>query len=58
MALKPQSTPEVDAIILYSAVVAHMLHPATAKTFQGYADFVFGPYISSQIHKTSCVDVV
>ena len=57
-ASKPQSTPEVDAIILDGAVVVHMLHPATAKTFQEYADFVFGPYISSQIDKTSHVDVV
>ena len=58
MASKPQSTPEVDAIILDGAVVVHMLHPGTAKTFQEYADFVFGPYISSQIDKTSRVDVV
>ena len=58
VASKPQSTPEVDAIILDGAVVVHMLHPGTAKTFQEYADFVFGPYISSQIDKTSRVDVV
>ena len=35
-----------------------MLHPGTAKTFQEYADFVFGPYISSQIDKTSRADMV
>ena len=35
-----------------------MLHPGTAKTFQEYADFVFKPYISSQIDKTCRVDVV
>ena len=58
VASKPQSTPEVDAIILDGAVVVHMLHPGTAKTFQEYADFVFGPYTSSQIDKTSRVDVV
>ena len=58
VASKPQSTPEVDAIILDGAVVIYTLHPGTAKTFQEYADFVFGPYISSQIDKTSCVDVV
>ena len=58
MASKLQSAPEVDAIILDGAVVVHMLHPGTAKTFQEYADFVFGPCISSQIDKTSCVDVV
>ena len=58
VASKPQSTPEVDAIILDGAVVVHMLHPGTAKTFQEYADFVFGPYSSSQTDKTSRVDVV
>ena len=58
MVSKPQSTPEVDAIILDGAVVVHMLHPNTAKTFQEYADFVFGPYISTQIDKTSVVNVV
>ena len=58
VASKRQSTPEVDAIILDGAVVVHMLHPGTAKTFQEYADFVFGSYITSQIDKTSRVDVV
>ena len=58
VASKPQSTPEVDAIILDGVVVVHMLHPGTAKTFQEYADFVFGPYTSSQIDKTSRVDMV
>ena len=58
MASKPQCTPEVDAIILDGAVVVRMLHPGTAKTFQEYADFVFGPYIFSHIDKTSHVDVV
>ena len=58
MVSKLQSTPEVDAIILDGALVVHMLHPGTAKTFQEYADFVFGPYISSQIDKTSRVNVV
>ena len=58
VASKPQSTPEVNAIILDGADVVHMLHPGTAKTFQENADFVFGPYISSQIDKTSRVDVV
>ena len=48
----------MEAIILDGAVVVHMLYPGTAKTFQEYADFVFGPYISSQIDKTSRVDVV
>ena len=57
VASKPLSTPEVDAIILDDAVVVHMLHPGTAKTFQEYADFVFEPYLSSQIDKTSRVDV-
>ena len=47
MASKEQSTPEVDAIILDGAVVVHMLHPGTVKTFQEYVDFVFGLYISS-----------
>ena len=51
-------TPTVDAIILDGAVAVHMLHPGTAKIFQEYADFVFGPYIFSQIDKTSRVDVV
>ena len=60
MVSKPQSTPEVDAIILDGAVVVHMLHPGrpTAKTFQEYADVVFGPYISTQMDKTSRVNVV
>ena len=48
----------MDAIILDGAVVVHMLHLGTAKTFQEYADFVFVPNISSQINKTSRVDVV
>ena len=34
VASKPQSTPEVDAIILDGVVVVHMLHRGTAKTFQ------------------------
>ena len=48
----------MDAIILDGAAVVHMLHPGTAKTFQEYADFMFGTYISPQIDKTSRVDVV
>ena len=58
VASKLLSTPEVDAIILDGAVVVDMLHPGTAKTFQEYADFAFGSYISFQIDKTSRVDVV
>ena len=58
VASKSLSTPTVDAIILDGAVAVHMLHPGTAKIFQEYADFVFGPYIFSQIDKTSRVDVV
>ena len=34
VASKPQSTPEVDAIILDSAVAVHMLHHATANHFK------------------------
>ena len=48
----------MSAIILDGAVVVRMIHPGTAKTFQEYVDFVFGPYIFSQIDKTSRVDVV
>ena len=58
MASKPQSIPKVDVIILDGAVVVHMLHPGTAKPFQEYAHFVFGPYIFSQIDKTCPVIVI
>ena len=36
--------PNVDAIFLDGAAVVHMLHPGTARTFQGYADMVFSSY--------------
>ena len=35
-----------------------MLNRGTAAMFQDYADSVFGRYVSSQIAKASCVDVV
>ena len=50
--------PNVDAIILDGAAVVHMLHPGTARTFQDYADTVFGSYILSQLQNTNRVDTV
>ena len=50
-------TPEVDAILLDGAAVVQMLNPGTATTFQDYTDSVFGRFVSSQIAKTSRVDM-
>ena len=50
--------PKVDAIILDGAAVVHMLHPGTARTFQDYADTVFGSYILSQLQSANRVDIV
>ena len=50
--------PNVDAIILDGATVVHMLHPGMARTFQDYADTVFGSYILSQLQNANRVDIV
>ena len=49
--------PNVDAIILDGAAAVHMLHPGTARTFQDYADTVFGSYILSQLQNANRVDI-
>ena len=50
-------TSNVDAITLDGAVV-HMLHTGTSRTFQYYADTVFGSYILSQLQNANRVDIV
>jgi len=47
--------PNVDAIILDGAAI---VHPGIVRTFQDYADTVFGSYILSQLQNAKRVDIV
>ena len=47
-----------DCIILDGAAIVHSLPTAAAKTFTEYADDIFIPYLSKQLHATTRLDVV
>ena len=51
-------TPGATCIVLDGAAIIQMMKPAAAKTFDEYGEQVFIPYISSQLHSVSRVDVV
>ena len=53
-----RSAPLLDATVLDGAAIVQMLNCGTSKTFQEYADTVFAPYISTQLQKNCCVDLV
>ena len=53
-----RSAPLLDAAVLDGAAIVQMLNCGTSKTFQEYADTVFAPYISTQLQKKCCVDLV
>ena len=46
--------PTLDAIILDGAVIVQMLPPGTVRTFEGYCQTVFGPYIERQLQSEAC----
>ena len=50
--------PMVQVIILDGAAIVNMLRPDSAKTFSDYVKQVFSPYIKSQLHHVSRMDVV
>jgi len=57
------ATPQTDcstvqAIVLDGAAVVQMLHPGQCRTFSGYADKVFMPYVVSWLMKVSRLDLV
>jgi len=61
--LKAVATPEteqltLDAIILDRAVIVQMLPPGTVRTFEGYCQTVFGPYIERQLQSVTVTDLV
>jgi hypothetical protein len=41
-------TPDVDAKVLDGAAIVQMLSPKLSKTFQGYVNLIFLPYIQRQ----------
>ena len=47
-----------DAVILGIAAVIQMLSPGTSRAFQDYEESVFSPYISGQLKKSSCINLV
>lgn len=50
--------PVVDSVVLDGAVAVQMLKPGTARTFQGYIDTVFKPYILKQLEHAKRIDIV
>lgn len=48
----------LDAIILDGAVIVQMLPPGTVRTFEGYCQTVFGPYIERRVQSVERVDQV
>ena len=61
--LKADATPEteqptLDAIILDGAVIVKMLPPGTVRTFEGYCQTVFCPYIERQLQSMKRIDLV
>ena len=50
--------PVRDATILNGAAVVQMLNPKASRTFQGYGESLFAPYIHIQLDKCNRVDIV
>jgi hypothetical protein len=52
--------PNVDALLLDGAAIVNMIKPSAAKTFSNYnvCTKVFIPFMVSQLHQTSRVDLV
>jgi len=56
---QPRSkAPATSCIVLDGAVIVQMLKPATAKSFNEYAQEVFTPYILSKFQQTMRLDLV
>ena len=53
-----QECPAVDALVLDGAAIVQMLQPFQCKTFADYACKIFVPYVKSQLHKVTRLDVV
>ena len=49
--------PTVQVMIIDGAAVVNMLRPGTAKTFSDYGKQVFSPYIKTQPHHVSRLDI-
>ncbi|KAL9954824.1 hypothetical protein ACROYT_G042404 [Oculina patagonica] len=56
----PQSEmpPAIDVIIIDGAAAVNMIKPGTEKTFLGYAEQSFLPYIKAQLRHVKRIDVV
>ena len=52
------SSPTIQVNILDDAAIVNMLRPGPARTFQNYATDIFMPYITSQLHRVSRLDIV
>ena len=48
----------IDVTIIDGAAVVNMIKPGTEKTFSGYAEQSFLPYITAQLRHVKRVDVV
>ena len=56
---QPKSeVPATSCIVIDGAVIVQMLKPATAKTFNEYAQQIFVPYILSKFHQAIRLDLV
>ena len=53
-----ETSPVVNATFLDGAAVVQMLNTGTAKTFLGYAEQGFLPYVSAQLENTTRVDIL
>ena len=52
------SSPTIQVNTLDGAAIVNMLRPGPARTFQNYATDIFMPYITSQLHSVSRLDIV
>lgn len=48
----------IDATIIDGAAVVNMIKPGTEKTFSGYAEQSFLPYVKTQLRHVKRVDIV
>ena len=54
----PTETPVASSVIVDGAAIVQMLKPAASKNFAEYASDIFIPYIISQLHNASRLDLV
>jgi hypothetical protein len=51
-------TPVADVVLVDGAVIANMIKPGTAKTFEEYAQQSFLPYVMHQLQNVKRLDII